>query len=199
MENKPKIGIIGCGVIVESHRKGYEQNGLVPVAFADVSGERAAEFAAKTEGARGYGSHLELLESGVTAVSICTPPNSHREIAVAALERGIHVLCEKPLAGTLEEARAIETAVAGSDVAFMMAFRHRFLPAHQTMRKLIRAGGLGKIVLFRNIFGGSNPGMKDKWFPGGQSPAAARSWTRAFTRWICFGFTVGKSPWCPGR
>lgn len=164
MENKPQIGIIGCGAIAESHRKGYEQNGLAPVAFADVSAERATAFAAKTEGARGYGSHLELLESGVTAVSICTPPNSHREIAVAALERGIHVLCEKPLAGTLEDSRAIETAAVGSNAVFMMAFRHRFLPAHQKMRELIRSGGLGKIVLFRNIFGGPNPGMKDKWF-----------------------------------
>ncbi len=164
MSTKPKVGIIGCGGIAESHRKGYEQNGITPFAVADASPEQAREFAGKCEGALACASYQELLASGVEAVSICTPPDSHREIALAALERGIHVLCEKPLAGTVEDCHAIEEAAAKSSAAFMVAFRHRFLPIHQTMRRLIRDEGLGEIVLFRNFFGGPKPQLMDRWF-----------------------------------
>jgi len=164
MKNEPRVGIIGCGAIAESHLEGYEKNGITPVAFADISKERADAFATKLGTARTYSSSEELLNSGIDAINICTPPNLHCQIALAALDRGIHVLCEKPLAGTLADSLAIEDAAAKSPAVFMMAFRHRFLPAHLKMRELIQSGDLGKIILFRNIFGGPMPSMKDKWF-----------------------------------
>jgi predicted dehydrogenase len=166
MEQPLKIGIIGCGQVAESHLRGYQQNQILDFAFADVSPERAKAFAAKVTGASAFDSYTQLLEeSGVQAISICTPPGIHREIAVAALNRGIHVLCEKPLAGTLEDCVAIEEAAQRSNAAFMMAFRHRFLPAHQTIKGLLQKdNSLGKIVLFQNIFGGPATDFKDKWF-----------------------------------
>ncbi len=164
MSTQPKVGIIGCGAIAESHRIGYQKNNLIPVAVADVSETHASELAKKCDNAQVFRSFTDLLESGVEAVSICTPPGTHHEIAVAALERGIHVLCEKPLAATLEDCRQIEKAEAASSAVFMVAFRHRYLPVHQAMRALIEKEGLGRIVLFRNLFGGPMPAMKDKWF-----------------------------------
>lgn len=164
MKEKLRVGIIGCGGVAISHLDGYKNNGLLPVAFADISKERAEALAQDSGAARAYSSSDELLDSGIDAISLCTPPNMHREVALAALERGIHVLSEKPLAGTLADSLAIEEAAAKSRAILMMAFRHRFLPAHQKMRDLIQSGELGKIVLFRNIFGGSAPEMKDKWF-----------------------------------
>jgi len=166
MKDRLKIGIIGCGQVAASHLRGYEQNGVMPEAFADVSEEKAQAFASKVPGARAYSSYHELLEkSGVQAISVCTPPGLHREIAEVALSRGIHVLCEKPLAGTLDDCVAIEKAAATSDAFFMMAFRHRFLPAHQLLKSmLVEDKGIGKVVLYQNIFGGPATGMADSWF-----------------------------------
>lgn len=160
-----KIGIIGCGQIAAAHLQGFLANGAEVVAFADADAERAGAMAEKTPGSRAFADYRELIsKSGVEAVIVCTPPNFHREIAVAVLGAGLHVLCEKPLAATLADALAIENAAAGSGSIFMTAFRHRFLPAHQTMKRLLLERGLGKPVIFQNIFGGPSRESAGKWF-----------------------------------
>ena len=160
-----KIGIIGCGQIAEAHLQGFLAIGAQVVAFADAAEERSKAMSEKTPGSRAYSDHRELIaSSGVEAVVICTPPNFHREIAVAALNGGLHVLCEKPLAATLKDALDIERTAAGSKSIFATAFRHRFLPAHQTMKRLLAESELGKPVIFQNIFGGPSREIAGKWF-----------------------------------
>lgn len=160
-----KIGIIGCGQIAEAHLKGFAACGTEVTAFADADAARSKAMADKTPGGRAFSSYRELVaDAGVDAVVICTPPNSHREIAVTALGAGLHVLCEKPLASTLDDALAIESAAAAGGKVVMTAFRHRFLPAHQMMKRLLAERGLGKPVIFQNVFGGPSRECAGKWF-----------------------------------
>ncbi len=159
-----QIGIIGCGQIAEAHLRGFQACGVKVTAFTDAVEDRAKAMAEKSAG-RIFPTYRELIaDAGVDAVVICTPPNLHREIAVAAIAGGLHVLCEKPVSATLQDALAIESAAAGSRNVFMTAFRHRFLPAHQTMKRLLAERGLGKPVIFQNIFGGPSRECAGRWF-----------------------------------
>lgn len=158
-----RAGIVGCGAIAVSHLKAYKAMGIPVVAVADVVPERAASMAEQCGGAKAFASALELLDS-VNLVSVCTPPGAHRELAVAALKRGVHVLCEKPLAGSLDDALAIEEAAGKASSQLMMAFRHRFLPVHRKIKSLLSDGSLGRIVSFENFFGGPAQAMREKWF-----------------------------------
>ncbi|MBN1674232.1 MAG: Gfo/Idh/MocA family oxidoreductase [Kiritimatiellae bacterium] len=160
-----RIGIIGCGNISKSHVRGYTANGARVVAVTDVNAEAARARAEELDAARVFDGYKALIESGeVDAVSICSPPVAHEEAAVCALAHGIHVLCEKPLAHTVESGRRMVAAAAGSGALLMTAFRHRFLPAIQTLRSLLSGGCVGKPVFFFNTFCGPGFGMKDRWF-----------------------------------
>jgi predicted dehydrogenase len=89
-----------------------------------------------------------LKRDDVHLVDVCTPGSSHAEIAIAALEAGKHVLCEKPLANTVEQARAMNAAAAAArtrGVRSMVGFNYRRVPAATFARQLIAAGRLGPI------------------------------------------------------
>ena len=103
-----KVGIIGCGKITEvRHAPEYVENPYCELAaFYDIVPGRAEEFA-KRFGGKAYGTVEELLASGVDAVSVCTANTSHAAMAIQALRAGKHVLCEKPMATTLEDCEAM--------------------------------------------------------------------------------------------
>ncbi|WP_344884647.1 Gfo/Idh/MocA family protein [Zhihengliuella alba] len=90
----------------------------------------------------------------IDVVDIVTPGGSHAEIAIAALEAGKHVLCEKPLANTLEEAAAMAEAAerAGQDVYAMVGFTYRRVPAATFARDLVRSGAIGEIRQVRAAY-----------------------------------------------
>lgn len=160
-----KLGIIGCGGIARAHLAAARKNAFSITCVSDISSQAVEAFLANIPDARGFTSFTEMLDNGdMDAVIICTPPHSHAEVAITALERGIHVLCEKPLAATREEATAIETAADASKAILMTAFRHRFIPAHRAIKALLEGGELGRIILFQNVFGGPARQMKDLWF-----------------------------------
>ena len=98
----------------------------------------------------------ELVNSpGVQIVDICTPGDTHAEIAIAALGAGKHVLCEKPLANTVEEAEAMTAAAEAAGergVRSMVAFNYRRVPAIAYARKLIETGRLGEIRHVRALY-----------------------------------------------
>jgi predicted dehydrogenase len=98
----------------------------------------------------------ELVNSpDVQIVDVCTPGDTHAEIAIAALEAGKHVLCEKPLANTVEEAEAMTAAAEAAKergVRSMVAFNYRRVPAVAYARKLIEAGRLGEIRHVRALY-----------------------------------------------
>ncbi|WP_053361038.1 Gfo/Idh/MocA family oxidoreductase [Bacillus sp. FJAT-27251] len=168
---KLKIGVIGAGSIAQHrHLPEYAANQQAEiVAVCDINEERAAEVAGKY-GAKAYTDYQELLKSGeVDAVSVCTPNYLHAPISIAALEAGLHVLCEKPMATSKEEAENMIVAADKSGKKLMIAHNQRFVPSHQKARQLIASGDLGKIYSFRTAFGHGGPEGwsvegKEGWF-----------------------------------
>jgi predicted dehydrogenase len=96
-----------------------------------------------------------LRRDDVALVDICSPGHTHAEIAVAALDAGKHVLCEKPLANTVDEARAMVAAAsraAGRGVRSMVGFSYRRVPALALARRLVAAGRIGRIRHVRAVY-----------------------------------------------
>lgn len=168
---KLRIGVIGAGSIAQHrHLPEYDANQQAEiVAVCDINQERAAEVAEKY-GAKAYTDYQELLKSGeVDAVSVCTPNYLHAPISIAALEAGLHVLCEKPMATSKEEAENMIAAAEKSGKKLMIAHNQRFVPSHQKARQLIASGDLGRIYSFRTAFGHGGPEGwsvegKEGWF-----------------------------------
>jgi predicted dehydrogenase len=163
-ETPTKIGIIGTGNIAHAHMRSYAADGRVRLAgMADADSERARRAAQEFRG-RAYADFVEMLDAErPAAVSVCTPPVSHRDIAVECFKRGVHVLCEKPLAYNAQQARQMVQSAAEHGALLMTAFCHRFHEPVVRAKALINRGRLGRILMYRNRFGGRIP-MAGRWF-----------------------------------
>jgi predicted dehydrogenase len=159
-----RIGIIGCGGIGRTHFNAWSQAGYAPVALVDtVPG--AATALAGTSGAQAYTDIATFLaEATLDIVSICTPPSTHRELVVAAMAAGVHVLCEKPLAPTVADCVAMIAAASAANKLLSVGFCHRFQPHIETMKALIDGGSIGDVIMFRNRFAGHMANVESKWF-----------------------------------
>ncbi|MCP8969992.1 Gfo/Idh/MocA family protein [Ectobacillus ponti] len=166
-----KIGVIGCGSIAQHrHLPEYAgHSGVEIVAVCDIVQTRA-EATAEKYGAKAYTSYETLLAEGIVdAVSVCTPNYLHAPISIAALQAGVHVLCEKPMATSRAEAEAMIAAAKESGKKLMIAHNQRFVPSHQKARDLIASGEIGKVYSFRTAFGHPGPENwsadgKESWF-----------------------------------
>ena len=163
-EKELKIGIIGCGGIARAHINGYAQNGNVElVAFCDVRKDNAQQRANEFKG-RSYTDYKKMIEEEeLDGISICTPPFTHKEIAVEVLNKGINVFCEKPLAVSINEAKEMVGSAHNNEVLLMTAFKFRFFDEILRAKQLISQGEIGKIIMFRNMFGGTVD-MSKRWF-----------------------------------
>ncbi|QKS70139.1 Gfo/Idh/MocA family oxidoreductase [Paenalkalicoccus suaedae] len=166
-----KVAVIGCGSIAQHrHLPEYHANDAVEiVAVVDINEERAKQTADKY-GAKAYTDYKEVLAiDDIEAVSVCTPNYLHAPISIDALEAGKHVLCEKPMATSKEEAVNMIAAANNAGKKLMIAHNQRFVPSHKKARDIIASGELGKIFSFRTAFGHGGPerwsadGM-DSWF-----------------------------------
>ena len=154
-----KVGIIGCGKIAQvRHIPEYAANPHTEVyGFYDINLARAEELAEKYNG-KAYASYEELLaDPAIEAVSVCAANHVHAEITVAALKAGKHVLCEKPMAVTLEECEAMVAAARESGKYLMIGQNQRLAKAHAKAKELIEQGVIGKVLTFRTIFGHGGP------------------------------------------
>lgn len=142
-----RIGVIGAGSIARAHLEAYRSNPEVElVAVADMNLERARAIADEHGASRAFADPHDLLAADdIDGVSICTWNDSHASWAIAAIEAGKHVLVEKPLARTLEEATAIQAAVDRSDRVVQVGFVRRHAPNCQVLKSFIDAGDLGGI------------------------------------------------------
>ncbi|ACO48142.1 Gfo/Idh/MocA family oxidoreductase [Deinococcus deserti] len=130
--------------------------------FSEDSPHLAAEFAART-GLR----HLplaQLLESGPDGVIVCSETARHRFLVEAAAQAGAHVLCEKPIALTLDDARAMNQACLQAGVEFRTAFPVRFSPEVQNLRHMVLTGGLGQILAYGGVNHSVCPDRERQWF-----------------------------------
>ena len=166
------IGIIGCGKIAQvRHIPEYAGHPQARLAgFYDLNQERARELAEKW-GGKAYSSWEEMLaDPGIDAVSVCVANNAHAQLSIAALRAGKHVLCEKPMATTLEDCEAMVAAARESGKFLMIGQNQRLTKAHQKARELVENGTLGKILTFRTTFGHGGPETwsvdpgKNTWF-----------------------------------
>jgi predicted dehydrogenase len=141
-----KGAIVGFGFISgKGHYPAYQQRDDVEiVAVADICPARL-EAAPKTM--RRYATWQELLdgESGLDFIDISTPPNVHAEIALAALAKGIHVLCEKPLTTTVAEARSLVDAARKYRRVVFPVHNYKHAPVVKFARKIIDEGRIGTV------------------------------------------------------
>jgi predicted dehydrogenase len=139
-----RIGIVGCGNIAANHVAGFRAaRGAEVVACCDVDAQRAAAFAARHGVPTSVGSVEALLDLGVDVVSVCTPHPTHEAVVTAAAARGVHVLCEKPIAVDLTSAGRMTAACQAAGVTLGVLFQRRFWPAAQRIRAAIDDGTLG--------------------------------------------------------
>jgi predicted dehydrogenase len=152
------VAVIGAGMAGRSHAAGYRQvntvfgEGLPPVRLAAIAD---ANEALARDAARRYGfeeavsSWEEVVEDpSIDAISIVVGNTLHRPIAEAAIAAGKHVLCEKPLAGSLEDGQAMVTLEADADVVTAVGYTYRRSPAIAAIRDHVRNGELGELSLF---------------------------------------------------
>lgn len=123
------------------------------VGVASRSQEKAAQYAQEWEIPQAFGSYEEMLTSGaVDAVYIGLPNHLHAEWSIQAMEKGIHVLCEKPFAPTLEEVNSMINTAQATGVALAEAFMYRHHPQTKLVGEWVRAGRLGEITVVRGVF-----------------------------------------------
>ncbi|WP_226654878.1 Gfo/Idh/MocA family protein [Pseudalkalibacillus hwajinpoensis] len=156
---KLKVAVIGCGSIARRrHLPEYrDEENVEIVAVCDVVKERADEMASLYGGVA-YTDYLGLLEDQeIDAVSVCLPNALHAPVSIAALNAGKHVLCEKPMATSREEAEAMNRAAEVNGKKLMIAHNQRFVASHVKAKELIESGEVGKIYSFRTTFGHPGP------------------------------------------
>lgn len=165
------IGVIGCGTIAERMLAAWypHMRNARLVAAADVNAARTEVFRSRFGVEHKYADYRDLLSaSDVDAVLVLTPNFLHAEQSIAAAQAGKHVLCQKPMAMNLEEARAMIDAADMNGVTLMAAFVKRFWPYYAKVRDLIDQGVLGRIVSIRTQFSHSGIGKYYKpasdWF-----------------------------------
>jgi UDP-N-acetylglucosamine 3-dehydrogenase len=148
MSERLRVGVIGLGAFGESHLRAYQGMPEVEIAaVASRSSARAEDVAARYGVSCWYGSHQELIaDPSIAAVSITTTEFEHRAPAIAALAAGKHVLVEKPIAATLEDARAMLAAARRGPGFLVPGHILRFDPAYAGAREAARAGELGRLV-----------------------------------------------------
>ncbi|HYB43989.1 MAG TPA: Gfo/Idh/MocA family oxidoreductase [Candidatus Methylomirabilis sp.] len=141
--------VVGLGnVAVHGHLPGWlSRRDVEIVAVTDVDPARRAAGAERLPAARWYDSAaLMMAEAELDFVDICTPPSSHAGLIRAALERGLHVLCEKPLVGSLDELRSLADLAAAADRALHTVHNWHHAPIVKEVRTLVSGGAVGRVT-----------------------------------------------------
>lgn len=167
-----RIGIIGCGKIAQvRHIPEYAENPYAELAgFYDLNTQRAAELAAQYGGKAYESAEAMLADPAIDAVSVCVANHAHAPITIAALKAGKHVLCEKPMATTLEECEEMVKTAREAGKFLMIGHNQRLAKAHAVAKELIDQDMIGRIITFRTTFGHGGPETwsvdpgKNTWF-----------------------------------
>ncbi|MDR2908842.1 MAG: Gfo/Idh/MocA family oxidoreductase [Oscillospiraceae bacterium] len=150
------IGIAGCGSIArQRHASEYARNEAARIAgFFDLNAGRAQA----------------LADSSIGAVSVCVANKSHADYAIAALNAGKHVLCEKPMAISLSECEAMTQAAQKNGRRLLIGQNQRLAPAHAYAKRILASGEMGRVLSFQSVFGHKGPESwsvdqsADTWF-----------------------------------
>lgn len=145
------VGLIGCGYIAPTHLLAWENiSDIKIVAVCDRLAERAKKLGREFRISAVYQNFQEMFEKeNLDIVDIAAPIDAHAEIAISAAQRGIHVLCQKPFARTMDEAKAIVAACSSSKVKLMVHQNFRYQSFPQFLKNMIEKNELGQIFYGR--------------------------------------------------
>lgn len=154
MAKRTKVGIIGLGWPGREHLKGYLKSARAEVvAVCDANQELAARIAAEHGVPQVFSDHKAMLKSGgVEAVSVCLPNFLHAPVTLDALRAGRHVICEKPPALDVRQARQMAAAADKADLTLMYALCQRFTGPARLVKDFIDKGELGDIYFGRAVY-----------------------------------------------
>jgi UDP-N-acetyl-2-amino-2-deoxyglucuronate dehydrogenase len=166
-------GIIGCGWVASSHAWGVRSladDGVDLAVVADQDEARAHDLAGRFGASKTATDYGELLaDDAVDAVSICLPDHLHRDVVIAAAEAGKHILCEKPLSLTIDEADDMLAACARNGVHLGFVMNHRYAPGNILARRAVAKGALGRPLIASAVHASGLSGD-----PSGASPWRGR-------------------------
>ncbi|MFC2023824.1 Gfo/Idh/MocA family protein [Chloroflexota bacterium] len=135
-----KVGIVGAGNMGRTHAQILQQDARVKIqGITDIATARAQELA-DSAGCRVFLDVEELLADGVDAVYVTTPNTRHVPATLAALERNVHVFCEKPMATSLEDARQVLDAARASEAVYQVGHNRRFAPVYRYLKSQVEEG-----------------------------------------------------------
>jgi UDP-N-acetyl-2-amino-2-deoxyglucuronate dehydrogenase len=147
-----RYGIIGCGRIHKNHAQAaLALDNVELVGVADVN-QGVVEQAAAEWGVPGYTDYHDMIAAGVDAVGVCLPHHLHASVCIDLANAGVHVLCEKPLATSIEECDEIIQACDRADVRLGVVFQHRYNENAQQLRQILDSGRLGQPILGNAVF-----------------------------------------------
>jgi UDP-N-acetylglucosamine 3-dehydrogenase len=154
------VGVIGGGSIARKrHLPEFSDNPHSYIAaVCDKDGSRAEELA-KAYDAKAYTDYKDLIsDKNVNIVVVCATNTTHAKMTIEALRAGKQVLCEKPMAASVEEARQMIKAAEETKNMLFIGHNLRFAPAHMKAKQILKSGQLGKVITFRSVFG--HPGCE---------------------------------------
>ncbi|MFU8946295.1 Gfo/Idh/MocA family protein [Mycetocola zhadangensis] len=146
MSTPLRIAVVGCGDISALHFTAIAgQNNVTLVAVCDVDEGRLAA-ASQSHGVPGFTNHRQMLdELTPDVVHICTPHNTHAALAIDALDRGVSVVLEKPVAHTRDEATRLVDAAKRSDASIAVCFQNRYNAPVQAAAEILATGAVGTV------------------------------------------------------
>ncbi|MBP1910311.1 UDP-N-acetylglucosamine 3-dehydrogenase [Methanolobus bombayensis] len=157
-----KVGVIGAGAMGKNHIRIYSEMPDVELAGISDIDKDLVESLAQQYDTKAFTDYKEMLASGMDAVSIVVPTKMHRQVAIDAIEAGAHVLVEKPIADTVENANDIIDKAKENERLVMVGHIERFNPAVIKLKEIIDSGLLGKIVSISTTrVGPYNPRIRD--------------------------------------
>jgi predicted dehydrogenase len=148
-----RFGIVGAGAISQGYGQAFLGCGEAKaVAVADTRLD-AAKSLAEVLSCPAFASHKAMADaSELDAVLVCTPPSSHAEVCLDFIDRGVHVLCEKPFTVTVAEAETVICTAREKGVKITMASKFRYVDDVIHAKQIVDSGILGEVVLFDNAF-----------------------------------------------
>ena len=169
---RPRLGFLGVGWIGRDRMEAIRDDGVAEiVAVADPSPEAAEQACASAAGARAVDGLRELLALGVDGIVIATPSALHAAQALEALERGVAVFCQKPLARTSTETRRVVDAARAADRLLGVDLSYRQARGMRRVRELVTGGELGDVyavdLVFHNAYGPDKAWFRDPALSGG--------------------------------
>jgi predicted dehydrogenase len=159
---RPKIGLLGCGMIAElGHLPALKQvHDLEVDALFDVNFQRALDLQRRFGVPHAYPTEEEFFASDLDAIVVCTPAPLHHRNVLEAARRGKHVLCEKPLSLVEAEIEEMAAVMRRAGLFLFTGFTYRFSPSAREIRRLVQAGAIGEVRSLRLIY---NWNLHGKW------------------------------------